>query len=140
MSKGTHGLQVWLLRGKRREDAYLRDMWVLAMDEMIAGLLFKSTPSGLSYIADYDRCAACEQLWGPACMWCRNQVFQLHLQASTAAQVLPAHAHKCQVLTCRTGRRGRIKHTMDHSLSVSLSTVGGLTPSCWHSACSIAHY
>ena len=47
-------VQVWLLKGKPEKSLY-RDMWERAMDDMIAGLLFKSEPSGLKYIADYDR-------------------------------------------------------------------------------------
>ena len=42
------------MKGKPEKSLY-RDMWERAMDDMIAGLLFKSEPSGLKYIADYDR-------------------------------------------------------------------------------------
>ena len=42
------------MKGKQEKCRY-RDMWERAMDDMIAGLLFKSEPSGLKYIADYDR-------------------------------------------------------------------------------------
>ena len=56
----THvvSIQVWLLKGRPKDSMY-RDMWERAMDDMIAGLLFKSEPSGFKYIADYDRCPAC---------------------------------------------------------------------------------
>ena len=45
-------LQVWLLKGKS-DDMY-RDMWVAAMDEMIARLVQYSKPSGLAYVAEMD--------------------------------------------------------------------------------------
>ena len=48
-------LKVWLLKGKA-DDMY-RAMWEQAMDDMIACLLFASTPSRLKYIADFDWCA-----------------------------------------------------------------------------------
>eukprot|EP00208_Stichococcus_sp_RCC1054_P002855 CAMPEP_0206140740 /NCGR_PEP_ID=MMETSP1473-20131121/10503_1 /ASSEMBLY_ACC=CAM_ASM_001109 /TAXON_ID=1461547 /ORGANISM="Stichococcus sp, Strain RCC1054" /LENGTH=567 /DNA_ID=CAMNT_0053535003 /DNA_START=347 /DNA_END=2050 /DNA_ORIENTATION=+ len=45
-------LKVWLLKGKS-DDMY-RDMWVAAMDEMIAKLIQYSSPSGLAYVAELN--------------------------------------------------------------------------------------
>ena len=44
-------LKVWLLKGKS-DDMY-RAMWETAMDDMIASLLYASSPSRYKYIAEY---------------------------------------------------------------------------------------
>lgn len=65
-------LKAWLMTGKA--DARLRTMWVKAMDNMLAALMFASTPSRLKYIADFER-------------WAR--AFCLCLSASEGALHLP---------------------------------------------------
>ena len=82
-------LKVWLLKNKS-EDMY-RAMWEQAMDDMIACLLFASTPSRLKYIADYDRCACTS-----GNSWCNTR---LPPAASGSEQEPP---HPGQKLYCST--------------------------------------
>lgn len=48
-------LKVWIFKGKRPEDEMYRGMWVRAMDEMLAKLLFKNEESGYTYVAEFSR-------------------------------------------------------------------------------------
>lgn len=49
-------LKMWLLKGRGPADEMYRSMWERAMDEMIEKLVFTSTPEGLTYVAELDRC------------------------------------------------------------------------------------
>ena len=50
-------LKMWILKGRSSTDEMYRSMWERAMDEMIEKLVFTSSPQGLTYVAEWDRCA-----------------------------------------------------------------------------------
>ena len=50
-------LKMWILKGRSPADEMYRSMWERAMDEMIEKLVFTSIPEGLTYVAEFDRCA-----------------------------------------------------------------------------------
>ncbi|KAK9793231.1 hypothetical protein WJX73_008773 [Symbiochloris irregularis] len=58
-------LKAWLVTGKA--DGRSRAMWRQAMDNMLAALMFASSPSRLKYIADFDRGAVQHQSDVSAC-------------------------------------------------------------------------
>ena len=65
-------LKTWLLKGKA--DGSYRTMWVKAMDEMLASLLFESSPSRFKFIADFNRCACTIQCASSTSSWCHAVV------------------------------------------------------------------
>ena len=75
-------LKMWILKGRGPADDMYRAMWERAMDEMIEKLIFTSTPQGLTYVAEMDRCAwlnGCLGLFGgregQPSHWGRNRCF-----------------------------------------------------------------
>lgn len=50
-------LKMWILKGRGPADEMYRAMWERAMDETIEKLVFTSSPQGLTYVAELDRCA-----------------------------------------------------------------------------------
>ncbi len=61
-------LKMWVMKGRSQQAEMYRVMWEKAMDEMIEKLVFRSSPEGLTYIAEFERYAV--SFLAICCMLC----------------------------------------------------------------------